>query len=58
MLSHFWPDYFFTHPAVIKPMLAAGRLVMAQHWADAGMPSFRETVAGPILAQCRHVTMP
>jgi len=57
--SHFWPAYFFTHPAVIEPMLAASiGPVLAQHWADACMPSFRETVAHLILARCLHVTMP
>jgi len=50
-----------------KPMLArlliAHRpllfcLVPAQHWADGGMPSFRETDDSPILARCQLITMP
>jgi len=52
MLSRFWPDYFFTHPAVIEPMLEdwywpsigqmpaclhLGKLLPARFWSNAGM---------------------
>jgi len=48
-----WPDYrLHIWPIPGRCWQAGIGLVPARHRADAGMPSFRQTDAGPILARC------